>query len=256
MSCKTCHKHTVYTKSDKPPKFAISNGWMIGQIPKSIIHKDIPDILASSLARVRIFGNVYSYSAGAHTSIKGHHVFFIHDPEHVGASFEYLTQAGTAPDMYVMICGRVTPAQRDIIKRRCIINGLDYIAILTWLIDNHPSYHGMQKPHYCPQPVPVGGFEETTNNTDSCENSMPEVENRFEGEEMTFASRNEPTEETGPYKSNKDFAFSYLAGKKPTLLFRNGDCVGGHKLNLVDISPLIFPYGLGGPDKKRTTKVS
>ena len=165
-------------------------------------------------------------------------------------------QAGSAPDMYVMICGRVTPAQRDIIKRRCIINGLDYDKILTWLIDNHPSYHGMQKPDHCPQPILVGGFEETTNNTDTCDNSMPEVENRFEGEEMTFASRNEPTEETGPYKSNKDFIFSYLAGEKPTLLFRNGDCVGGHKLKLVDIFPLIFPYGSGGPDEIRTTQVS
>ena len=165
-------------------------------------------------------------------------------------------QAGSAPDMYVMICGRVTPTQRDIIKRRCTINGLDYNRILSWLIDNHPSYYGMQKPDHCPQPILVGGFEETTNNTDTCENSMPEVENRFEGEEMTFASRNKPTEKTGPYKSNKDFIFSYLAGEKPTLLFRNSDCAGGHKLNLVDISRLIFPYGSGGPDKKRTTKVS
>ena len=53
---------------------------MIGQIPRLLINKDIPDILASSLARVRVFGNVYSYSAGAHKSIKGHHVFLIHDP--------------------------------------------------------------------------------------------------------------------------------------------------------------------------------
>ena len=75
MSCKPCHKHIAYYKSDKPPKFAISNGWMIGQIPRLLINKDIPDILASSLARVRVFGNVYSYSAGAHKSIKGHHVF-------------------------------------------------------------------------------------------------------------------------------------------------------------------------------------
>ena len=69
-------------------------------------------------------------------------------------------QAGSAPDMYVMICGRVTPTQRDIIKRKCTINGLDYNRILSWLIDNHPSYHGMQKPDYYPQPILVGGFEE------------------------------------------------------------------------------------------------
>jgi len=66
MSCKSCHKHISYSKSENPPKFAISNGWLIGEIPKSLIGHDISDILASSLARVRVFGNVYSYSAGAH----------------------------------------------------------------------------------------------------------------------------------------------------------------------------------------------
>ena len=42
---------------------------------------------------------------------------FLNDPEHVGASFEYLVKAGAPPDIYVMICGRVTPSQRDIIKK-------------------------------------------------------------------------------------------------------------------------------------------
>jgi hypothetical protein len=59
----------------------------------------------------------FSYNAGAHKTIKGHHVFFIHDPEHVGTSFEYMLQSGVSPDMYVMICGRVTTYHRNIIKR-------------------------------------------------------------------------------------------------------------------------------------------
>ena len=46
-----------------------------------------------------------------------------------------------------------------------------------------------------------------------------------------------------------------MKGHKPTLLFKRGDCVGGHKVNLIDIFPLIFPYGWDGPDVKRATKV-
>jgi len=65
MSCKSCHKHVTYSKSDKPPTFATSHGWLIGEIPTSVIDHDIPDILASSVAKVRIFGKVYSYSAGS-----------------------------------------------------------------------------------------------------------------------------------------------------------------------------------------------
>ena len=107
--------HILRKDADKPPNFAISNGWCIGEMPHNLVNGDMNDILASSVARLRTFSNVYSYSAGAHKAIKGHHVFFLNDPEHVGASFEYLVNAGAPPDIYVMICGRVTPAQREII---------------------------------------------------------------------------------------------------------------------------------------------
>ena len=71
-------------------------------------------------------------------------MFFIHDPEHIGESFKYMLQCDVSPDMYVMICGRVTPNQRDIIKRRVSINADEYKALLNWLIDNHPLYEGME----------------------------------------------------------------------------------------------------------------
>ena len=45
-------------------------------------------------------------------------------------------------------------------------------------------------------------------------------------------------------------------GHKPTILFKRGDCIGGHKVNLIDLFSLIFPYGWGDPDAKRATKVS
>ena len=49
---------------------------------------------------------------------------------------------------------------------------------------------------------------------------------------------------------------SYLSGKKPTLLFRNGDIINGHELTLIDLFPLVFPYGWGGPEENRATKIS
>ena len=36
---------------------------------------------------------------------------------------------------------------------------------------------------------------------------MVEVEATFDGEQMTFAPRNEPSESTGPYKSQEEFVF-------------------------------------------------
>ena len=75
MSCNTCFRHIVYSKSENPPKYAISNNWCIGQIPDKLIEGGIDDILAASVARIRLFSNVYSYTAGAHKAIKGHHIF-------------------------------------------------------------------------------------------------------------------------------------------------------------------------------------
>ena len=37
---------------------------------------------------------------------------------------------------------------------------------------------------------------------------------------------------------------------------RNGDYIGSHKIKLIEIFPLAFPYGWGGPDEKRATKIS
>ena len=256
MTCKPCYKNIVNNRIAKPQRFAISNNWCIGQLPNDLIDGDIEDILVASIAKVRFFSNVYSYTAGAHKAIKGHHVFFLNDPEHVGATFEYMVKEGAAPDMYVMICGRVTPAQRDIIKRRCTIDTDDYKTVLNWLIDNHPSYKGMERPQCCPEPIVMGGFEQTTNNTDESEESMPEVENVFEGEKMTYAPRHEPSASTGPYQSEKQFIFSYLQQQKPTLLFRCGDHISGHHIDLIDLFPLTFPYGWGGPNQERATRVS
>ena len=127
---------------------------------------------------------------------------------------------------------------------------------MNWLIENNPLYDGMQRPESCPEPIVIGGFDETTNNTDQSEANMTEVETTFDGEQMTFAPRNEPSESTGPCKSEEEFIFSHLKGQKPTLLFRRGDYIGGHKISLIDLFPLNFPFGWGGPEERRATKIS
>ena len=255
MACEICHRNIAYTNSDFPPKFAISNGCCIGKVPNDIIDGEVSEILESSVARIRIFANIYSYNAGAHKAIKGHHIYFLNDPEHVGATFEYLVQSGAPPDIYVMICGRVTPSQREIIKRRCTINTNEYKALMNWLIDHHPSYSQMERPQCTPRPIILGGFDETTNNTDVSDEDKVCEENRIDTEQMTFAARNEPSQSTGPFRSEKDFVFSHIKGQKPTLLFRNGDIVGSHIIDLVDLFPLVFHMVLAVQMNKEAQKL-
>ena len=77
---------------EKPARFGITNRWLIGKILKYVVDGEIEYILAAFVAQVRGFENVYSHSAGAHQTRKGHHVSFVHDPEYVGKSFEFMLQ--------------------------------------------------------------------------------------------------------------------------------------------------------------------
>ena len=98
-------------------------------------------------------------------------------------------------------------------------------AIMNWLIDNHPSYCNMTRPECAPNPVVLGGFEETINNTDESDGSDSTTENKIDTEQMTFAPRHEPSESIGPYQNEKQFIFSQMKGENPTLLFRSGDYI-------------------------------
>ena len=60
---------------------------------------------------------------------------------------------------------------------------------------------------------------------------------------MTYAPRNEPSGTSGTYKSEEEFIFSDLKGENPTLLFRRGDIVGEHTIDLIDLFSLIFQFG-------------
>ena len=217
MSCRTCYRNIINLQIDKPPKYAISNNWCIGEIPHDIIDGDINEMLAAAIGKIRLFANVFSYTAGAHTAIKGNHVFFINDPEHVGATFEWMIKSGSAPEIYVMICGRVTPNQRELIRRRCTININEYKAIMNWLIDHHPSYSEMERPQSCPQPIFIGGFNETTNNTDESDNMNQHVEEIFDEEQFRFAPSHKPSESTGPFQSKINSYLIIKKKRKPTV---------------------------------------
>ena len=75
MSCETCWCNVSREKNTKPPRFGISNAWAIGYIPNDVVG-DIDDMLAVMVNKIRLFSYVFSYSGGAHKSIKGHHTFF------------------------------------------------------------------------------------------------------------------------------------------------------------------------------------
>jgi len=90
------------------------------------------------------------------------------DPEDVGKSIFY------------MICGRMIPKQKDIMRRRAKVYTKMYMDILSWFIQKsgHSAFKDLQVPDTVPAP---GVIEDSSsiNNTD-CEVN-PSVENRVSG---------------------------------------------------------------------------
>ena len=49
-SCFTCFNNIRKKNVEKPPRFGITNGWLIGEIPKSVVDFEIEDMLTASVA--------------------------------------------------------------------------------------------------------------------------------------------------------------------------------------------------------------
>lgn len=106
-----------------------------------------------------------------------------------------------------MICGKVSPAQRDIIRRRCTINVDDCKALLNWCIDNHSSYSELMYPEDCHQPILIGGYDNNLNNTDESHGGDTQKRNHVEEEHMTFAASSELTGNACDYKNRLHLLF-------------------------------------------------
>jgi hypothetical protein len=92
--CETCYGSLKSSRSngeDKPPKFAIANGFAVGHVP-DVIHFhdkngnvenrridaeiDWDDLICTSIGPVRPFGYVHAYTGGSQKSVKGHFSIF------------------------------------------------------------------------------------------------------------------------------------------------------------------------------------
>ncbi len=82
-----------------------------------------------------------------------------------------INQAGIGEHLYCILCGRMTPDQKQIVRKRLRINTQLYIDILSWFVkeSGHPGYLNTSIPEDCPQPLLVEDTP-TKNNTDDPSN--------------------------------------------------------------------------------------
>ena len=74
--------------------------------------------------------------------------------------------------------------------------------------------------------------------------------NRYQGESYLWCICREIT------VAVSDFITSEIKGHKPTLLFSKGNRIMDHLLKLEEVFATKFPFGRGGLNENRSTKVS
>jgi len=254
----------------KPPKYAIANGFVIGEVPRTIKCRnptagvterdiDVAELsneLKALLAPVRPYGFVFAYTGGHQKSVKGHFAFFETDQSRIGGALNHMRkELGVANNMYVMLCGRMTPQQRQVVQRRVTLDSEEYFDILHWFIteSGHKGYSDLPVPDHFPSPCFVADTP-NENNTDEPINES--VENRFQGGTYYFSTAQEPTDRTSVFDDSKAFAMALLNCTSPTMLTIGGEYAKAKDLDIEDVLPFAFPYGLGGPKGPRRSRIS
>ena len=270
-TCACCYQGMCQKlRTKKPPKYAVANGFVIGLFPTIIqfITKDgkrkgrtieineLTVLLKAMLAPVRPYGYVFTYSGGSQKSIKGNYQFFEMDQNKLGAVVNHLNQAGIGKHIYCILCGRMTPDQKQIVRKRAIVDTQLFIDILTWFVNEsgHPGYQDTVIPEECPQPLFVED-KETQNNTDESVNVN--LETNIESGTYYFSSAQEPSDNTSVYGSSDKFALAMFQRSAPTLLAYGGTYANTKELNIENILPFAFPFWYWWPkDEKKSESLS
>jgi hypothetical protein len=82
------------------------------------------------------------------------------------------------------------------------------------------------------------------------------LEANYEGGTFVFSSAQDPSEDTLVYGSTDRFANVIMNRCVPTLLASGGTYVNNVEMNVENIIPFAFSFGIGGPKMKRRVQVS
>ena len=250
LCCSQCHRSLRNDMlASAPPKFAISNHFAIGLLPDHLSSK-ITEVTSPMLSPVRAYAYVLSYCGGAHKAISGSFSFFNQCPENLIGSLKFHSNLSGKSNVYVVLCGNFTPAQKHIIKHRCLVDVTDLAAIYEWLRLNNPFFINLPVFKECPEPVII---EDEDSITEASED--PNVEKLVEIQ-YWFPNNGDPNSSNSVFHSQKEFIDSLLKDKEPTLIYNSKHYMADYRITLPALFPLHFPFGSGGVEENRRNRVS
>ncbi len=284
MICSSC-KASLRTKSESPPKHSIANGFLIGTIPTTIafeqdgemkslkttkeVHnehgKPIPNqtvslvtsVMAAAISPTRPYAYIFSYRGGRHKSLIGNFQFFETDQAKVAGALNCLQQSGVASNIYVVLNGRMTPTQKDIVRKKAELDTRLYFGLLRWFKEHHPAFRDLVlEDESSAVKIELVQDPDSDSNTDI--SGDPAEENKEEGATFYFSGGGEPTTDTSVYKTSRELVMAILKDHSAPTLAIHGGNYASHLdvMKLESVFPTVFPFGSGGPTLERRNKIS
>jgi len=285
--CSSCKKalNSNSATSKNPPKYSIANGFAIGAIPETIEFKDnedehmssmktvldhhdkdgnvtqikeskITSIMAAAVSPVRPYAYIFAYHGGQHKSLMGNVQFFETSQTKLAGALNCLNQSGMTSNIYVVLTGRMTPTQKEIVRKKAELDKDLYFALLKWLKAHHPRFRDVEIDESSDPKIELIEDPSSDSNTDTV--GDPEMEKRDDGAIYFFSSAGDPTKETSVYKTSKELVLALLQDHSaPTLTIHGGEYVGHREvMKLENVFPTAFPFGSGGATQKRRSQIS
>ena len=280
--CSCCYNSLRKGTTTSPPKYSIANGFAIGSIPETIVYRNkdgdeervrtvtevrdgegnvipahtesnVTSIMAAALSPVRPFAYIFAYHGGMHTSLRGNFQFFETSQGKLSGALRCLEESGMTSNIYVVMNGRMTPTQKDIVRRKAELDSGLYFALLHWLKEHHPGFCDVDIDEISELKIEL--IEDNQVDDDS---ASPEEENKEEGAVFYFSSGGDPTRETSVYKSSKELVLALLKDHSAPTITIHGGNYASHSdvMHLENVFPTVFPFGSGGPTTERRNKIS
>ena len=252
MCCKCCYDElSVLKRRRSPPKFAISNGFAIGELPESL-SKDMTPLVNNLVAPVRAFNYFVSFNGGREQKITGNFTFFAQDPAKNFSAVQHTCAANNNPTVYLVMLGSFTPIQIEKIKKQGTLSVETFKNVYEFLHSNNKHYSNLPPVNNIQTPkIEEIKMSETEASVDHC--VKPSVEEHLCWR-YWFPNVEEPTSTQGSYRTQSEFAKALFTGETPTLIYHPSKILSNASLS--ELCPVAFPFGTGDVSCKRSPKVN
>ena len=103
-----------------------------GEIVKRKVEEyELTDLVKTMATPIRPYGCIFAFSGGAQKSLRGNYQFFEMDHNHLGGVMNQLNQQGIGGHIYYVLCGRMTPDQKQIVSKRSKVDTQLFIDVMT-----------------------------------------------------------------------------------------------------------------------------